>query len=60
MSFISTTNKAEIASPLQFESNLLNVYLSDAEVQVIQNKANKAGISVNEYIRNAALGFPVE
>lgn len=60
MSFISTTNKAKIASPLQFESNMLNVYLSDAEVQVIQNKANKAGISVNEYIRNAALGFPVE
>lgn len=58
MSFIST-DKAKIASPVQFDTNALNVYVSDAEAQVIQNKAKKAGISVNEYIRNAALGFPM-
>lgn len=58
MSFIST-DKAKIASPFQFDVNTFSVCLSDAEAQVIQNKAKKAGISVNEYIRNASLGFPM-
>lgn len=58
MSFL-TTDKAKIASSFQFDSNTVSVCLSDAETQVIQNKAKKAGVSVNEYIRNAALGFPM-
>jgi len=58
MSFISTDN-AKISSTFQFDVNTLSVSLSDAETQVIKHKANKAGISVSEYIRNAALGFPM-
>ena len=58
MSFL-TTDKAKIAPSFQFNTHTVSVCLSDAETQVIQNKAKKAGISINEYIRNAALGFPM-
>ncbi|MGB5635463.1 MAG: hypothetical protein WBM44_14020 [Waterburya sp.] len=54
-----TTCKAQVTSPFQFDTNTFSVSLSDAEAQVIKNKARKAGIKVNEYIRNAALGFPM-
>ena len=54
-----TTYKAQVTSSFQFDTNTFSVSLSDAEAQVIKNKARKAGIKVNEYIRNAALGFPM-
>ena len=54
-----TNDKAKIRSLPQIDSNIM-VSLSDAEAQVIMNKAKKVGLSVNEYIRNAALGFPME
>ncbi len=54
-----TTYKAQVTSSFQFDTNTFSVSLSDAEAQVIKNKAKKAGIKVNEYIRNAALGFPM-
>lgn len=54
-----TTDKARIASLPQVESDNFIVSLSNAEARVIRNKAQKAGLSINEYIRNAALGFPM-
>lgn len=54
----STTDKHTITSS-QTDSNPVVVYLSDAEAKVIENKAQKVNLSVNEYIRNAALGFPM-
>ena len=56
---LTTINREQRTSVSQIDNNTVNVFLSDAEAQVIKNKANKAGISVNEYIRNAALGFPM-
>ena len=46
-------------SSFQLTHNAFSVSFSDAEAQVIKNKARKAGLSVSEYIRNAALGFPM-
>ncbi len=55
-----TSSKTDrISSSSQLNSNIVPVFLSDAEVRVIANKAEKAGISLNEYIRNSALGFPM-
>ncbi|MBE9045402.1 ribbon-helix-helix protein, CopG family [Pleurocapsales cyanobacterium LEGE 10410] len=56
MSFPTINTKSAL---LQLAPNALIVSLSDAEAEVIKNKARKAGLSVNEYIRNAALGFPM-
>ena len=58
---LSTINREQTitTSLFQLNTNTVNVFLSDAEAQVIKSKARKAGISVNEYIRNAALGFPM-
>lgn len=47
------------SSSFQAASNAFTASFSDAEAQVIKNKARKAGLSVSEYIRNAALGFPM-
>ena len=58
MSFF-TKDKVKLASPLNLDASSFIISLSDAEAQVIRNKARKAGISVNEYMRNAALGFPM-
>ena len=58
MSFI-TTKKSKISSTFQAETNTFMVSLSDAEAQVIRHKAQKAGMSISEYLRNAALGFPI-
>ena len=55
----STTNQFKITSSSQIDSNSIVVYLSDAEATVIENKAKKVNLSVNEYIRMAALGFPM-
>ena len=55
-----TNDKAKIRSLPQIDSNNFMVSVSDAEAQVIKNKAKKVGLSVNEYIRNAALGFPMK
>lgn len=55
----TTVEKAKIASTFDLDRNKFIVSLSDAETQVIKQKAKKAGIHVNEYIRNAALGFPM-
>ena len=54
-----TNNNTNIVSRPQNSSDNFIVSVSDAEAQVIKNKAKKVGLSVNEYIRNAALGFPM-
>ncbi len=54
-----TSAQTQVTSPYQFDTNTFSVCLSDAEAQVIKNKARKAGVKVTEYIRNAALGFPM-
>ncbi|MEM7593657.1 MAG: hypothetical protein AAF383_19460 [Cyanobacteria bacterium P01_A01_bin.83] len=59
MSFF-TKDKVKLASPLNLDASSFIISLSDAEAQVIRNKARKAGISINEYMRNAALGFPMD
>ncbi len=57
---ISTTHQTQAAiSSAPINSNKIEIFVSDAETQVIISKAKKAGISVNEYIRYAALGFPI-
>ena len=56
---LTTINREQRTFSFQLNTNTFNVVLSDAEAQVIKSKAQKAGISVNEYIRNAALGFPM-
>ncbi|MEM7761902.1 MAG: hypothetical protein AAGF83_10620 [Cyanobacteria bacterium P01_G01_bin.67] len=58
MSFISN-DQVKLASSFDLNASSFVISLSDAEAQVIRNKARKAGISVNEYMRNAALGFPM-
>ena len=58
MSFIAN-DRVQLAPSLNRDLSSFVVSLSDAEAQVIKNKAKKAGISVNEYMRNAALGFPI-
>ena len=55
----TTTNKYQLTSSPQIDSNSVIVCLSDAEARVIENKAKKANLSIDEYIRNAALGFPM-
>ena len=56
---VITAQAPKIASPFNLDTNTVIVSLSDAEAKVIEYKAKKAGISINEYIRNAALGFPM-
>ena len=58
MSFITAT-KHQVQSTMQNNFGTFAVSFSDAEAQVIKYKAAKAGISVSEYLRNAALGFPM-
>ncbi len=55
----STISQEKTTSFFQLNTSTFEVSLSDAEAQVIRSKAKKAGISVNEYVRNAALGFPM-
>lgn len=55
----TTNNTVKIAFPFQLNPSAFIVSLSDAEAQVIKKKAKKAGVSINEYMRNAALGFPM-
>ena len=57
--FLSTVNRKKTTSLRKLDTSTVLVSLSDAEAQVIRHKAEKAGINVNEYIRNAALGFPM-
>ena len=54
----TTTNQKALSSD-HLDTNVYTVFLSDAEATVIENKAKKAGLSINEYLRNTALGFPV-
>lgn len=56
---ITTTNKVQAPSSMCRDINTVIISLSDAEARVVENKAKKAGLSVNEYIRNTALGFPM-
>lgn len=58
MSFTSN-DKVNLVSSFDINASSFVVSLSDAEAQVIRNKAKKAGLSINEYMRNAALGFPI-
>ena len=58
MSFTSVP-ELKTKSPQKLDTNTFVVSLSDAEAQVIEKKAKKAGIRIDEYIRNAALGFPM-
>lgn len=55
----TTVNKVQASSSMCRDTNTVIVSLSDAEARVIENKAKKAGLSINEYIRNTALGFPM-
>jgi|GEM_PF-3580980 len=55
----TTVQASKTAPSFHLDTNTFIVSLSDAEAQVIRHKANKAGVSVSEYIRNAALGFPM-
>ena len=57
MTFTTTNQKA--SSLVHADTNVFTVFLSDAEAKVIENKAKKAGLSINEYLRNTALGFPM-
>ena len=56
---ISTMYQSQTISSTAIHNNKIEIFVSDAETQVIISKAKKAGISVNEYIRYAALGFPL-
>ncbi len=56
---ISTMYQHQASSSTATHNNKIEIFVSDAETQVIINKAKKAGISINEYIRYAALGFPL-
>ena len=58
MSSIATI-KHQVQSTTQNNLGKFVVSFTDAEAQVIKYKAAKAGISVSEYLRNAALGFPM-
>ena len=55
----SITTKTQAQFTIHNNLGTFVVSFSDAEAQVIKYKAAKAGISVNEYLRNAALGFPM-
>ena len=55
----TTVQASKIAPSFHLDTNSVIVSLSDAEAQVIRHKAEKAGVSVSEYVRNAALGFPM-
>ena len=57
MPSITTTTQAQ--STIHNNLGTFVVSFSDAEAQVIKYKAAKAGINVSEYLRNAALGFPM-
>lgn len=51
---------AQNSTPIECcEQDSIQVYVSDAEAKVIASKAKKAGLSLNEYMRHAALGFPI-
>ena len=54
-----TTTKDRVQSTTQNNIGTFAVSFSDAEARVIKHKAAKAGISVSEYLRNAALCFPM-
>lgn len=56
---ISTMQQPKTVASSIVDSHKIEVFVSDAETQVIASKARKAGISVSEYIRYAALGFPI-
>lgn len=55
----TTINKVQASSLMRRDTNTVLISLSDAEARVIENKAKKASLSINEYIRNTALGFPM-
>ena len=58
--FVSVSSSQQEPVDLShFDRNTIEVCMSDAEAKVITSKANKAGMSTNEYIRQAALGFPM-
>lgn len=54
---VSVNNKAEYMETV--DCYTIKVFASDAEAQVIASKARKSGLNVNEYMRQAALGFPI-
>ena len=63
---ISTTYESKTVSGSQIDGmyrhidrHKIEVILSNAEARVIASKAKKAGLSINEYMRYAALGFPM-
>lgn len=56
---VSSSQSDRVNSLSYFDRNTLEVCVSEAEAQVIMSKARKAGLSVNEYMRHAALGFPM-
>ncbi|MEL6929688.1 MAG: hypothetical protein AAFO95_13750 [Cyanobacteria bacterium J06600_6] len=54
-----TAQASKVAAQFHLDTNTFLVSLSEAEAKVIEQKAKRAGISINEYLRNAALGFPM-
>ena len=56
---LTTVKTPKIASPFHLNTNTFSVAFSEAEARVIEHKAKRAGVSVSEYLRNAALGFPM-
>ena len=56
---VSTTDRVKNTFLSQNDCQKIESFVSDAEKQVILSKAKKAGLSVSEYLRHAALGFPL-
>lgn len=57
--YVSQTFTQAKTQSESLEQESIKVYVSDAEAKVIASKAKKAGLSLNEYMRHAALGFPM-
>jgi hypothetical protein len=55
----STANQTEIQSFHELERHKIEIFATDAEKRVIESKAKKAGVSINTYMRYAALGYPM-
>ena len=58
----STTNQIKTENFNDFnelERQKIEIFATDAEKRVIESKAKKAGVSINTYIRYAALGYPM-
>jgi hypothetical protein len=55
----STANQTETQSFYELERQKIEIFATEAEKRVIESKAKKAGVSINTYMRYAALGYPM-